>query len=96
VHEDRLCRFIVLDNSGWRLALFTPVSNLRSEPLFATSLIEAGNAAGKDEINLANLAMMVEESVREIQARGGSRVGDKTLLDALVPAAESLRRSASE
>jgi dihydroxyacetone kinase len=60
------------------------------------SPVEAGKAAeSKREIDLANLATMIEQSVQEIQSRGGAGVGDKTLLDALVPAVESLRKSAS-
>ncbi|TMR16504.1 dihydroxyacetone kinase subunit L [Nonomuraea turkmeniaca] len=34
-----------------------------------------------------------ERSIREITRRGGATVGDKTMLDALHPAVESLRRS---
>jgi len=36
---------------------------------------------------------MVEAAIDAVQKRGGAKLGDKTLLDALIPAAESLKQS---
>ena len=66
-----------------------------SGPLFGTLFIEAGKAvAGKREIDVLDLARMFDNSLEKIRLRGGASVGDKTLVDALAPAAMSLRRSA--
>jgi len=65
-----------------------------SGPMFGTLFIEAGKAAkGKTEVDLSELTIMLEKSVEKIRARGGARVGDKTLVDALEPAVNSLRES---
>jgi dihydroxyacetone kinase len=60
-----------------------------------------GKAAGNvSEINLADLAKIIQAAVSSIQRTGeksfgrGAVVGDKTLIDALVPAADSLSASA--
>jgi dihydroxyacetone kinase-like protein len=56
-----------------------------------------GQAAdGKRELDLAGWAEAVDAGVKGVQARGKAELGDKTMIDALVPAAESLRRSADE
>jgi len=65
-----------------------------SGPMFGTLFIEAGNAAkGKSEVELSQLATMLDRSMQRIRARGGARVGDKTLIDALEPAVNSLKES---
>ena len=65
-----------------------------SGPMFGTLFIEAGKAAkGKTEVDLSELTIMLEKSVEKIRARGGARVGDKTLVDALEPAVNSLSES---
>jgi len=66
-----------------------------SGPLFGTLFIEAGKAvADKREIDVKDLTRMFDNSLDKIRLRGGASVGDKTLVDALAPAATSLRRSA--
>ena len=65
-----------------------------SGPMFGTLFIEAGKAAkGKSEVDLSELTIMLDKSMERIRARGGARVGDKTLIDALEPAINSLRES---
>lgn len=65
-----------------------------SGPIFGTLFIEAGKEAkGKSEVDLLELTKMLDKSRRKIQARGGACVGDKTLVDALEPAVNSLRES---
>jgi len=66
-----------------------------SGPLYGTLLVEAGKAvAGKNEIDVSDLARMFENALEKIRQLGGAKVGDKTLVDALEPAAASLRASA--
>jgi dihydroxyacetone kinase-like protein len=63
-----------------------------SGPLFGTFFIQAGKAVeGEVKIDLAQLAAMLDFSMKKVQACGGAVVGDKTLVDALQPAVESLR-----
>jgi len=49
---------------------------------------------GKTEIDLAEFAELMQSAVDGIQKTGGAKLGDKTLLDALIPAVESLKASA--
>ena len=62
-----------------------------SGALFGTLFIEAGKVAnGKSEIDLKDLSDMFGVSLEKIRQRGGARLGDKNLIDALEPAVESL------
>lgn len=64
-------------------------------PLFATIFIEAGKAVEeKTEIEVEDLARMFRAASNGITARTGAKVGDKTLLDALHPAALALEKAA--
>jgi len=53
------------------------------------ALAQAG--ADRDAIDLADLAGAVEAGIASIERLGGAKVGDKTMLDAFVPAASALR-----
>jgi len=50
-------------------------------------------AVGKTELSLAELGELLLNAVNGIQKRGGAQLEDKTLLDALIPATESLKKS---
>jgi len=66
-----------------------------SGALFGTLFMEAGKAASRrGEIGVEDLSTMFGASLERIRQRGGARLGDKTLIDALEPAVESLRDSA--
>jgi dihydroxyacetone kinase-like protein len=68
-----------------------------SGPVFATFFTEMGKKAeGKSEIRLEELAAMLEASLEGICLRGRAKVGDKTLVDALEPAARSLKEAANQ
>lgn len=68
-----------------------------SGPLFGTFFIEAGKtASGKSEIDLKDLSAMFEIALEKIRLRGGAKIGDKTLIDALAPAIESLKKAAQQ
>ena len=63
--------------------------------LFATACMRAGREVkGRQEIGLTDLAAMLEAAFTGIQERGKAQVGDKTVLDALAPAAKALRSAA--
>ena len=44
----------------------------------------------KAELNVEDLAVMERKSLINIQKRGGAQAGDKTMVDALIPAVEAL------
>ncbi|MFK7679874.1 dihydroxyacetone kinase subunit DhaK [Priestia megaterium] len=74
-----------------------------SGPIWGSAFRAAGkNAESKTELNLTEFAEMIQASVKGIQATGersfgrGAVVGDKTLIDALVPYADTLTSSAAE
>jgi dihydroxyacetone kinase-like protein len=61
--------------------------------LLATAFMGAGKAVmGKEEVGSKDLAAMGEEAIKSIKNRGKSEVGNKTLLDSLVPAVESYKK----
>ena len=62
-----------------------------SGPIWGTAFIRAGTAAGdRTEITAADGIAMLRAAIDGIKARGQSDLGDKTLLDALVPAVDRL------
>jgi dihydroxyacetone kinase-like protein len=68
-----------------------------SGPIWGTAFRQAGRyAKGKEKMDLKELSDFFQSMVNGVQKMGGAKLGDKTLLDALIPATESLKRSASE
>jgi dihydroxyacetone kinase phosphoprotein-dependent L subunit len=62
-----------------------------SGPIWGTALLRAGaQLKGKEEFSGADLVRALRASVDGIKARGGASLGEKTLLDALVPAIDTL------
>ena len=63
--------------------------------LLTVMMKKAGRAARSfDRIGTPELASMFEAAIAEVQKRGKAQLGDKTLLDALIPASEELRKAA--
>lgn len=61
--------------------------------LLASALIGAGKTSlGKKQIGIEDLALMGDGAIDGIKKRGRAEVGDKTMLDCLVPAVESFKR----
>lgn len=59
-------------------------------PLYGTLFQEMADAcAGKAEIDGQTFGKMLEAGVAAVQDLGGAKVGDKTLIDTLVPAREA-------
>jgi len=62
-----------------------------SGPIWGTAFLRAGSTAGAaDRLEPAQVVAMLRASIEGIKARGKSDVGDKTLLDALVPAVDAI------
>lgn len=59
-------------------------------PLYGTFFIEmAKQCDGKDEIDAQTFASMLKAAIAGINSLGNARVGDKTLMDTLIPAQEA-------
>ena len=65
-----------------------------SGPIWGTAFMRAGTALkGIDSVSGADVVAALRTSIEGIKKRGNSDVGDKTLLDALVPAIDALEVS---
>ncbi|WP_435240189.1 dihydroxyacetone kinase subunit DhaL [Streptomyces sp. YPW6] len=65
-----------------------------SGPLYGTLLRRTGKALGDDgEVTPAQFAQAFAAGVAAVGQLGGAQAGDKTMLDALLPAAEALATS---
>ena len=61
-------------------------------PLYGTLFLQMGTAAaGKDELDLDGWTAAVEAGVKGVQSRGKAEPGDKTMIDALLPAIDALK-----
>jgi phosphoenolpyruvate---glycerone phosphotransferase subunit DhaL len=61
-------------------------------PLYGTLFLQMGTAAaGKDELDLDGWTAAVEAGVKGVQSRGKAEAGDKTMIDALLPAVDALK-----
>lgn len=62
-----------------------------SGPIWGTAFLRASTAIkGKEELSGADVVAMLRAAVDGIKARGSAELGDKTLLDAIVPATDAL------
>jgi dihydroxyacetone kinase-like protein len=62
-------------------------------PLYGTLFLQMGTAtAGRSELDLDGWTAALEAGVKGVQARGKAQPGDKTMLDALLPAVAALER----
>lgn len=58
-----------------------------SGPLYGTAFLRAGIvSAGKHELDEADIVSILEAAIAGIKARGKAQSGEKTMLDALIPA----------
>jgi phosphoenolpyruvate---glycerone phosphotransferase subunit DhaL len=65
-----------------------------SGPIWGTAFLRAAAAAGdKTELTSTELIAILRAAIEGIMQRGEASLGDKTLLDALVPAVDSLEQS---
>ena len=62
-------------------------------PLYGTFFLRAGAACtGKTEIGAAEVVSMFQAGIEGVQQRGKAVAGDKTMVDALLPALEAMRK----
>ena len=67
-----------------------------SGPLYGTAFMKAGaKAAGKNEISLDDFIVMMDEAIGGVQLRGKAVKGEKTMLDAMIPAQEAMKAAAA-
>ncbi|HEX2367656.1 MAG TPA: dihydroxyacetone kinase subunit DhaL [Acidimicrobiia bacterium] len=68
-----------------------------SGPLYGTFFLQlAGPLAGKESVTLEEWAGGIRAAVSGVMARGKAELGDKTMIDALVPAVEALEGAVTE
>jgi phosphoenolpyruvate---glycerone phosphotransferase subunit DhaL len=64
-----------------------------SGSLFGTLFVKMSKAAKDKEITLATFAYVFTEGVESVKQRGKAELGEKTMLDTLIPVANSLQGS---
>jgi dihydroxyacetone kinase-like protein len=65
-----------------------------SGPLYGTAFLKAAAVVqGKDEVTREDLSAMFDVAIAGIIMRGKAKQGDKTMLDALLPAAAALKEA---
>lgn len=63
-----------------------------SGPLYGTAFMKAGMTIGaKDEIDINDFLKGLETGIEGVKARGRSTTGEKTMLDAMVPALDAMK-----
>jgi dihydroxyacetone kinase-like protein len=66
-------------------------------PLYGTLFLQMGTAAaGRDSLDLEGWTAALDAGVQGVKMRGKAEPGDKTMLDALLPALEALRSAAAD
>jgi len=67
-----------------------------SGPLYGAAFLEAGFAArGRGDLDVRDLAMLLRAAADGLARRGRCNVGDKTIFDALAPAASAVEAAAA-
>lgn len=91
--------FIQLDwVSAWQKIGMTLMSTIggASGSLFGTLFVAMSKAGRDQEINLQTFADIFSQGVDSVKKRGRVDVGEKTMVDVLVPIAQSLKDSVAE
>ncbi|HET9723038.1 MAG TPA: dihydroxyacetone kinase subunit DhaL [Actinomycetota bacterium] len=66
-------------------------------PLYGTLFLQFGTAAaGKADLEPADWAVALEKGVEGVQMRGKAEPGDKTMVDALIPARDAFRQAVDD
>jgi dihydroxyacetone kinase-like protein len=66
-------------------------------PLYGTFFLQAGmKTAGKMELSLSDWSTALEAALNGVIMRGKAELGDKTMVDALTPAVNSLKQAVEE
>lgn len=98
-----LTKLSTLDNADISTLLKTVGTTLvstvggASGPLYGTAFLRAGMAtAGKQELETPEIIALLEAAVEGIKARGKAQGGEKTMLDAFLPAIEAAKEAQSQ
>lgn len=84
----------ILKTSG--MALVTSVGGAGG-PLYGTFLMDAGKAvAGKDELSDNDLVALLDAGLKGVVKIGRANLEDKTMVDALHPALEALKKAVAD
>ncbi len=68
-----------------------------SGPLYGTFYMRGGMAAdAKEELSSDDLAALIQSAVEGVQQRGRAQPGDKTMIDALLPAVQALKSAVAD
>lgn len=71
--------------------LFTEIGGAMG-PLYGSMFMEmAEQAQGKEDIDAATFGLMLEAALNAVRGLGDAKVGDKTLMDTLVPAESAFK-----
>lgn len=63
-------------------------------PLYGTFFLKAGmTLSGKNELSAEDMAAALKSAIEGVKMRGKATTGEKTMLDALVPALEAMQKS---
>ncbi len=65
-------------------------------PLYGTAFLQAGKALGVGETSIADLSVALDAALAGVQRLGAAEIGDKTMVDAFLPAVIELHNSVSE
>ena len=65
-------------------------------PLYGTLFLQFGQAAPPDGMTPDDFAACLDAAVAGVQARGKAEAGDKTMIDALLPAGDALRAALAD
>jgi dihydroxyacetone kinase-like protein len=83
----------MLNDVGWAVM---GVDGGAAGPLIGSLLMGMAEAVGdKPQLDAAGVAAMFEGGLAQVRTYSQAKVGDKTMLDALVPAVEALRAAAT-
>jgi phosphoenolpyruvate---glycerone phosphotransferase subunit DhaL len=85
--------------SLWKTVGMTLVSTVGGAggPLYGTLFLQFGTATtGKSEVLAEDWAAALAAGVQGVQARGKAEPGDKTMVDALIPARDAFRGAVDE
>jgi dihydroxyacetone kinase-like protein len=83
-------------SAGLKTVAMALISNVggAAGPLYGTLFLQMSTAlAGKDEIDLGSYAAAWRKGLEGVQALGKAEPGDKTMVDALIPAVEALEQA---
>jgi dihydroxyacetone kinase-like protein len=82
--------------TGLKTVAMALISNVggAAGPLYGTLFLQMSTAlVGNDEIDLESYAAAWRKGLTGVQARGKAELGDKTMVDALMPAVEALEQA---